>query len=505
MKNRKLLNRALLSIVLVLSMCCTMLLGTTMAWFTDATESANNVITSGNLDMEVQYTADGENWGDLSTAENLFEDVLWEPGHTRVIALKIENKGNLALKYQANMNITEETAGKTKDGKDIILSDHLTVSTLIQQTGMIGDISVALAFAGEDRVLYESTADFEAENILRSNKELLPGDSHYVIIKVDMPEDVGNEANHDGTNVPSIEFGINVLATQYTYENDSFGSDYDADAQYPEVTIVNDLTGLKEAFAKGGIVQLADDITFDNMLKLENGVEVYLDMNGKTITFDRVAEFNPGNPLFYPLAGTKLTITGNGTVDLGDNFDAALVYPAGEVIIENGTFICNRVPAGTNPDNVQTLFMGVKSVGASVVIKDGYFDGGYYDTNAGQAFSETEADVANRGKSADKNSYRTAIKNNVSLLINLSWSSAAGTQDFRIYGGTFVGANPAWGDEGCAMPITPNYLRPWSYYQGMFLEGQQMYDDKIELPAGYTITEGTTADGRPVFTVNYSK
>ena len=260
-----------------------------------------------------------------------------------------------------------------------------------------------------------------------------------------------------------------------------------------------------EAVRAGGTVILTDDITMDNMLKIEDGAEVYLNLNGKTIDFQRNADFKPGNPLFYPLPGTKLTITGNGTVNLGDNFDAALVYPAGEVVIENGTFIRNRVPAGTSSDDVQTLFMGVKSVGASMVINGGYFDGGYYDANADMsAFSETSADIANRGKAADRNAFRMAVKNSVSLLVNLSWSSEAGTQDFRIYGGTFVGANPAWGDEGCAMPITPDYLRPWSYYQGTFLVGQQMYDDRLEIPSAYTITEGTTADGRPVYTVDYN-
>ncbi|MBP3372134.1 MAG: hypothetical protein J6L88_06345 [Clostridia bacterium] len=55
------------------------------------------------------------------------------------------------------------------------------------------------------------------------------------------------------------------------------------------------------------------------------------------------------------------------------------------------------------------------------------------------------------------------------------------------------------------MPITPDYLRPWSYYQGCFLEGQDLHDDKIVVPDGYTITESTHTDGRPVYTVNYSK
>ncbi|MBQ3156466.1 MAG: hypothetical protein IJB81_06010 [Clostridia bacterium] len=268
---------------------------------------------------------------------------------------------------------------------------------------------------------------------------------------------------------------------------------------------VTNLEEFKAALAEGGYIVLSEDITMDNMIKIEDGVEVILNMNGKTINFERNSSFKPGNPLFYPLTGSKLVFTGNGTVDLEDNFDTALVCPAGEVVIENGTYIKDRAPEGMSDEDVQTLFIGVKSVGASVVIKDGYFDGGYYDKNADAAFVETEADVTNRGKAADKNAYRMAIKNNVSLLINLSWSSAAGTQDFRIYGGTFVGANPAWGDEGCAMPITPDYLRPWSYYQGMFLEGQQMYDDKIEIPAGYTITEGTTEDNRPTFTVKYAE
>lgn len=272
-----------------------------------------------------------------------------------------------------------------------------------------------------------------------------------------------------------------------------------------DVAVAASLNDVKEVFANGGKVVLADDIAWDNMVKIENGKEVVMDMNGKTITFDRDAAFNPGNPIFYPLAGTKLTITGNGTVDLGDNFDAALVYPAGEVVIENGTFIRNRVPAGTDPDDVQTLFMGVKSVGSKLVINGGYFDSGYYDENVELAFSETAADEANRGKSTDKNLIRTAYKNNTSIAFNLSWSSAAGTQDFKIYGGTFANANPAWGDEGCALPVTPDYLRPWSYYQGCFLEGQVMYDDRIEVPAGYTITEGTTADGRPTYTVTYNK
>lgn len=94
---------------------------------------------------------------------------------------------------------------------------------------------------------------------------------------------------------------------------------------------------------------------------------------------------------------------------------------------------------------------------------------------------------------------RVALKNNCMRAFNRS------NNDFKVYGGTFVGANPAWGDEGCMLPTTPYYLRPWSYYQGAFLDGQTFNEDGIVLPDGYTITKGVHEDGRPTYTVTYNK
>ena len=94
---------------------------------------------------------------------------------------------------------------------------------------------------------------------------------------------------------------------------------------------------------------------------------------------------------------------------------------------------------------------------------------------------------------------RVALKNNVSKNLNMSAANV------KVYGGTFVGVNPAWGDEGCMLPTTPNYLRPWSYYQGALIAGQEYHADGIVLPTGISITEGVTEDGIPTYTVNYSK
>ena len=98
----------------------------------------------------------------------------------------------------------------------------------------------------------------------------------------------------------------------------------------------------------------------------------------------------------------------------------------------------------------------------------------------------------------DRNTF--SIKNNVSKTIN-----RANYNNFMIYGGTFVGVNPAWGDEGDYLPTTPYYLRPWSNNQGGFLDGQEFHEDGIVLPEGYEITKGTHEDGRPTYTVTYNK
>ena len=240
MTNSKSTKRSLFSSVMSLLLCFTMLLGTTFAWFTDSVTSANNVIKSGNLDIDVEYTLDGTKWEKLDGADDLFQKGLWEPGHTEVVALKIKNNGSLALKYTANMNIAKEVAGTNKAGEQFKLSDILTVSTLVQQVNQIGDIALDQAFKKDSYNGYENTATFKAGNVLRNDVQLLPDGEHYLIVKVDMDEEIGNEANHKGKGYePSIEFGINVVATQLANENDSFGNQYDKDATYPAANSVN--------------------------------------------------------------------------------------------------------------------------------------------------------------------------------------------------------------------------------------------------------------------------
>ena len=250
----------------------------------------------------------------------------------------------------------------------------------------------------------------------------------------------------------------------------------------------------KEALKTGGNIKLMNDIIADERIIIEDGVVVYLDMNGQKISAD--SEINDTAFLEITPEG-KLTIDGNGTIDLDEIYTMSMFIPRGELVIENGTFI-RKIPEGANLDIAGVLFVGTRS-DEKVVINGGYFDGGYYNPK-GDLGKFEETDKAGQGKPSDKNQYRLALKDNITVTFNFS-----GYGSFTVYGGTFVGANPAWGDEGCALPKTPRYLRPWSNDQGTFLEGQQVYDDKIVLPDGYEITESNTDDDIPTYTVKYTK
>ena len=238
MTSSKSTKRALLTSALALLMCVTMLVGATFAWFTDTASTGVNKIQAGNLDIEVEYTLDGENWRDLDGATDIFQKGLWEPGHTEVVALKFKNNGNLALKYNINMNIVDETVGINKSEQEYKLSDYLKVKTLSQEASLIGDICIDMAFsARNDGLGYTATANFKDATVLDHDLFLAPGEvGNYLIMKVYMPETVGNEANAISTEkAASINFGLNVVATQVPYEKDSFGNTYDKDAKYPDV------------------------------------------------------------------------------------------------------------------------------------------------------------------------------------------------------------------------------------------------------------------------------
>ena len=100
MTGLKATKRALISSVIALFLCFSMLLGTTFAWFTDSVTSSGNIIQSGTLDVTMEWAdgtkaipaEDSADWKDAS-AGAIFKSSLWEPGYVEVRHIKIANEG----------------------------------------------------------------------------------------------------------------------------------------------------------------------------------------------------------------------------------------------------------------------------------------------------------------------------------------------------------------------------------------------------------------------------
>ena len=217
MNNKRATKRALLTSVMALVMCVVMLVGTTFAWFTDTASTGVNKIQAGNLDieLEMQVTENGETKWVKAEGETLqfkkaagheSEEVLWEPGcRYELPALRIVNKGNLALKYKITVN------GVTGDAKLLEAIDF---------TAKMGaDDGIALDNL-KGAILPSGAATASAGEVV--------GETAPITIKGVMKTTAGNE--YQGLSIVGI--GITVVATQYTYENDSFGKTYDENADY---------------------------------------------------------------------------------------------------------------------------------------------------------------------------------------------------------------------------------------------------------------------------------
>ena len=218
--NQKATKRALLTSVMALVMCVVMLVGTTFAWFTDTASTGVNKIVSGNLKVDIIGAESDShieklNFTKATGAEG--ENLLWEPGcRYLTVGFRIANKGNLALKWKAQVNMDNITNGKVegstiaKDGKSLLDVIDFYVVTSTDENA-------------------------EAVAIEKFTGNLAKGaESGVYYIKGVMQTTAGND--YQDLTLEGIT--ITVYATQDTVENDSFNNQYDKDAQYPDVDVV---------------------------------------------------------------------------------------------------------------------------------------------------------------------------------------------------------------------------------------------------------------------------
>ena len=210
-------KRSLLMSGLALLLCVSMLIGSTFAWFTDSVTSTGNIIKSGKLEVTMEWkdaTASGAQkaYKDAS-AGPIFNYDKWEPGYVEAKNVKIANAGTLALKYQLTIIPTGEVT-KLADVIDVYYADGEVPQADRKMDGLkrIGTLTEVLA----------GMADTASGN-------LLPGANHTVTIALKMQESAGND--YQDLSIGS-DFSVQLLATQLTYEEDSFDDQYDVEATY---------------------------------------------------------------------------------------------------------------------------------------------------------------------------------------------------------------------------------------------------------------------------------
>ena len=261
MTSSKSTKRALLTSALAILMCVAMLIGTTFAWFTDTASTAVNKIQAGNLKVDLEMQKPDGSWVSAkgqtlefkkATNAPADEKVLWEPGCTYELpAVKVVNKGNLALKYTISLNGVQGNA---------------KLLEAIDFTVKVGDTETALD---------------QLNGTLLANAESAP-----IVISGHMKESAGNE--YQGLSIDGI--AITVNATQKDSEYDSFNNTYDKDAVLPvKANAVGNLTVTNTSTQNSAEVNVAQtlsdgvmSVTYPGGVKLNTTGEVTGDTEKKT-------------------------------------------------------------------------------------------------------------------------------------------------------------------------------------------------------------------------------
>ena len=253
MKGKQKPKRALITSLVSLALSCTLLVGTTFAWFTDSVTNTGNVITAGNLSIDAiaydldmtsgdkAYTIPGINNGEEIRFETTGQDLkdpncseiisetLWEPGRSNAKLLEVKNSGNLAAKIKLQFDVQSDSL------MNALWFDFVQVDDNGNATG---------TFARRPMSELQTIAQ-NLEFHLKAEETI-----RFVLV-YGMNETAGNEYQKK-----KFKADVTIIAAQDTVEADGFGNtDYDEKAIYP-VTNNDELTAAIESAQSGDTILL---------------------------------------------------------------------------------------------------------------------------------------------------------------------------------------------------------------------------------------------------------
>lgn len=337
MTKQKSTKRALLTSALALLVCVSMLVGSTFAWFTDSVTSSGNIIKSGTLDVTMEWK-DATTTGAQKTYKDASQGAIfnydkWEPGYVEAKNIKIGNNGTLALKYALNI---------LANGEVSILADVIDVYFAEGEYTLKSRDLTKLTNVG-------TLADILKKMPSNTSGDLLAGETDTVTIALKMQESADNK--YQGLSIGS-EFAIQLLATQLTYESDSFNNQYDA------------LAG-ETHFMANGVNYTSFDEAVKNATPDANGVVTYF------IGGDAVFSGGWDAPI-APAGTTKVVIKGTGaetaSLNLAHTYRNSLHADGMIVEISDITIDCD--PCGIHQDTRNIWVCANELYATNVVFMD---------------------------------------------------------------------------------------------------------------------------------------
>ena len=237
-------KKAFIGALLALVICFTMLVGSTLAWFTDSASVGIQTITTGTLDLTIEDGADdtaNSLEGQILTWQkknaNVGDPVWWEPGATyETNEFYIKNEGNLNLKFKIALDDFQGDVELLDVITFDITSDLSEFNFVQQSTPSTGSGHVTLVLSGEFDLLEGYHKPSMIPQIIPSiDIEEYPLMAGQVLGPLKVTAHMAESAGNEYMNKALTGIGFTIIAAQEVGEFDSESEWYDKDAEYPLV------------------------------------------------------------------------------------------------------------------------------------------------------------------------------------------------------------------------------------------------------------------------------
>ncbi|MBQ6951487.1 MAG: hypothetical protein IJN44_08340 [Clostridia bacterium] len=230
-------HRSLVLVLMMIVLCATIIVGSTMAYYTDEVPAGENLVTSGDLEVKFEWADKlGEGWQDAASAGPIFNQTHWEPNFTTVKYIRVSNTGDMPFQYELNVvpTLVPENGVNLMDVIDVYFgvvdenTPAITAANYADELQKVGNLTALLK--NENGAGYGIVLPKDAKGTLPQGA-IAYNESVTVCIALHMQHTAGNEYMNRSVGEG---FNVQLAATQYTYD-DAFGTLFSGGAQLPEV------------------------------------------------------------------------------------------------------------------------------------------------------------------------------------------------------------------------------------------------------------------------------